>query len=334
MPKKIHMPLHMIVMMRRSISLCICAAIIAALFAPVAMAAQTPTTIALAEPTITLRVAQKVSLAGDVTIEPQSASRSFVWKSSNAKVVTVSAKGTLTAKKAGVATITVRAKKDKTVSASCTVTVPQKTAMEYNPKKGNYKAGNNNVYGVRLNQSDLNKLKKEVDRVVAMVIKPGMKDYEKLNALGEYLTTKTTYQEWQKHRYNNTACGPLLRGRGACSGYARALKALCDAADLPCYYVHATFRDHQWNMVRLDGIWFHIDAQKYDDTYGFGPGGSAFLPGEAEPNNPYPSSLPPTYYDLIYPNGDPNNPVLINPDEYDRFHKVGPTYTFETAPRY
>ena len=51
----------------------------------------------------------------------------------------------------------------------------------------------------------------------------------------------------------NTAWGALVYGEAQCSGYARGMKALCDAIGVPCYYVHANKKalnpSHQWNQV-------------------------------------------------------------------------------------
>jgi hypothetical protein len=43
------------------------------------------------------------------------------------------------------------------------------------------------------------------------------------------------------------------------------MKALCDAIGVKCYYVHANSKasnpSHQWNMVRVGGKWYILDAQ-------------------------------------------------------------------------
>lgn len=64
--------------------------------------------------------------------------------------------------------------------------------------------------------------------------------------------------------------GALVYHEAQCSGYARAMKALCDAMGVGCYYVHADENafnpSHQWNEVCIDGNWYIIDVQGNDKS--------------------------------------------------------------------
>ena len=59
--------------------------------------------------------------------------------------------------------------------------------------------------------------------------------------------------------------GALVYHEAQCSGYARGLKALCDAIGIGCYYVHADNNSanpsHQWNEVCVNGQWYIADPQ-------------------------------------------------------------------------
>lgn len=72
---------------------------------------------------------------------------------------------------------------------------------------------------------------------------------------------------WRGWQYNeaNSAWGALIYGEAQCSGYARAMKALCDSMGVPCYYVHANSKSanpsHQWNEVKVGGKWYILDPQ-------------------------------------------------------------------------
>ncbi len=128
-----------------------------------------------------------------------------------------------------------------------------------------YKKGT--VYGPRLTDKQLGELKTKVSSVVSSTIKTGMGDDDKVKVLHDYLVRTVSYDDNYSAGYNaNTAWGALIRGKAACSGYARGFKALCDAAGIPCYYVHATNSAHQWNIVCVDGNWYHIDVQCNDDS--------------------------------------------------------------------
>lgn len=58
---------------------------------------------------------------------------------------------------------------------------------------------------------------------------------------------------------------PVGYGEAQCSGFARAMKALCDAIGIDCIYVHADAKvanpSHQWNQVKVGGKWYILDAQ-------------------------------------------------------------------------
>lgn len=134
---------------------------------------------------------------------------------------------------------------------------------------GNYKKGS--VYGPNLSTKELKQVKAKVMEIVSACIRDGMTDSEKLVALTNYLCEHCSYAgDWSKNRANS-AWGALVYGEAQCSGYARAMKALCDAAGVSCYYVHASKEafnpSHQWNVVQVDGQWYHLDVQCIDSSY-------------------------------------------------------------------
>lgn len=61
------------------------------------------------------------------------------------------------------------------------------------------------------------------------------------------------------------AYGPLVEGRGVCTGIAWAFKQLMDEAQIPCicvcgYLKSRTEVRHLWNLVKIDGQYYHVDA--------------------------------------------------------------------------
>lgn len=127
-----------------------------------------------------------------------------------------------------------------------------------------YKKGS--IYGPALNNNQLMQVRRVVQSFKTNYIKKGMSNYEKAFIAFNYLNQNCKYatRGWQ---YNgaNTAWGALVYGEAKCSGYARGMKALCDAIGVPCYYVHANKKalnpSHQWNQVKVDGKWYIVDAQ-------------------------------------------------------------------------
>lgn len=130
--------------------------------------------------------------------------------------------------------------------------------------KGNYSAGS--VYGPSLSSGKLKEVRQVVQSFKLNYIKSGMSKYQKLLTAYQYLRTTCGYA-WKGWQYNgaNTAWGALVYGEAQCSGYARGFKALCDALEIPCRYVHANAASanpsHQWNEVKLGGKWYIVDPQ-------------------------------------------------------------------------
>lgn len=130
--------------------------------------------------------------------------------------------------------------------------------------RGSYKIGS--VYGPSLGSSELQAVRRTVQGFKDNYIRKGMSDYEKVWTAFCYLRANCRYARkgWQ---YNNanTAWGALVYGEAQCSGFARGMKALCDAIGVGCRYVHANSSaanpSHQWNQVKVGGKWYILDAQ-------------------------------------------------------------------------
>ena len=128
---------------------------------------------------------------------------------------------------------------------------------------GDYTPGS--IYGPSLTQAELDQVAVEVSRFAAGLPLAQMSDTDKVIAAHDFLVQFCTYApDWSQNRAN-TAWGALVYGEAQCSGYARAMKALCDAMGVECYYVHASDQadnpDHQWNVVKIDGQYYIIDVQ-------------------------------------------------------------------------
>lgn len=133
---------------------------------------------------------------------------------------------------------------------------------------GEYTEGS--IYGPSLTQAELSQVREQVQYFKDHYIDDGMSDYLKVQMAHDYLASVCSYApDWSKNRAN-TAWGALVYGEAQCSGYARAMKALCDGIGIECYYVHANSNaanpSHQWNEVKVDGNWYIIDVQCNDSS--------------------------------------------------------------------
>ena len=117
----------------------------------------------------------------------------------------------------------------------------------------------------------------------------GLDDYGKAKYLYEYIALNVSY-DWDaanalaagsEQHVGQTAYDALVSGRAVCGGYARAFQHLAQRAGLQCEYVTGTSRGaaHAWNVVRLNGAYYHVDPTQGDPQF-VGEGGES-VDGEA-----------------------------------------------------
>ena len=72
------------------------------------------------------------------------------------------------------------------------------------------------------------------------------------------------------------AYGCLVRHHAVCSGYSAALQVLAGRLGIPCARIHGTDlrsgAPHEWNIVELEGEWYHVDVTWDDPIYAGGGG--------------------------------------------------------------
>lgn len=94
-------------------------------------------------------------------------------------------------------------------------------------------------------------------------------DYEKELWIHDYLVSHTAYgsgngQEETVHE----SYGALISHVAVCNGYAFAMKLLCDISSVECKLVvgEGDGEPHAWNLVKIDGQWYHVDVTWDDPT--------------------------------------------------------------------
>lgn len=98
----------------------------------------------------------------------------------------------------------------------------------------------------------------------------GKSDYKISKVLHDRLCLRTEYADTDN---DQTAYGALVEKAAVCAGYARAYQMLLNACGIPCWTVvgtsiapgSTTAVSHAWNMVFLDGCWYHTDVT-WDDA--------------------------------------------------------------------
>jgi hypothetical protein len=119
--------------------------------------------------------------------------------------------------------------------------------------------------------SHLEQLSKRVDEIIQEIIKPGMTGYEKEQAVHDYIITNTRYdmENYKKGTIppeSYSAYGTLVLGIGVCEGYAESMKLILDRLGTECLLVpgNSKGQNHVWNMVKIDGSYYHVDIT-WDD---------------------------------------------------------------------
>ncbi|WP_195282401.1 transglutaminase domain-containing protein [Harryflintia acetispora] len=118
------------------------------------------------------------------------------------------------------------------------------------------------------------------------LVRPGMTEYERAKAAFDYMIENTVLDDpvgqdlWRVHGggeepipfVEQRALSPLRFGVGMCEDYAAALTMLLRGLGLEAEYVpgltyslEGHLVDHAWTMVRIDGVWYHLDCQLEDN---------------------------------------------------------------------
>lgn len=92
-------------------------------------------------------------------------------------------------------------------------------------------------------------------------IPAGLSDGEKVLFIHDYLAANYEY-DYDYAIYD--AYGFLHEGKGVCQAYTLTFSALMDRLGIPVSYVESALLGHIWNVVKLDGEWYHIDVT-WDD---------------------------------------------------------------------
>ena len=117
------------------------------------------------------------------------------------------------------------------------------------------------------------------------IIKPEMSDYEKEEAINEYLCKNASYNEEIMEYINEdgtiseeavdefsasfTPYGVLVDNYGVCESYAEAFLLIAREAGLEAVIVTGRLDNvnHEWNRVKMDGSWYSLDVTNNDNEY-------------------------------------------------------------------
>lgn len=122
---------------------------------------------------------------------------------------------------------------------------------------------------------------KTVERVVKTaaeeIRKTASDDYEKTKAAHDYLISRVNYdktitgENLVELSSSHDAYGALAKGVAVCDGYAKALKLLLDELGVSSLLIYGKGKGvpHAWNMVKINGKYYHIDTTWNDQNPDF-----------------------------------------------------------------
>ncbi|MFD1903973.1 transglutaminase domain-containing protein [Paenibacillus rhizoplanae] len=109
---------------------------------------------------------------------------------------------------------------------------------------------------------------KQVKAILQQIITPGMNNHQKIKAIHDWVVLNLEYDH--SHR-KYTAYEGLQTGSAVCQGYTLLTYKLLLGAGIPNRIVEGTARaadgvtqSHAWNLVQLNGAWYHLDTT-WDD---------------------------------------------------------------------
>ncbi len=113
-------------------------------------------------------------------------------------------------------------------------------------------------------------------KVLDGIVEDGMTDFEKEKAVYDWMVANiggdsgmmtvipTTQDESDRPH------GVLKTHQAVCVGYATTFRLFMQMLDIPCMVVHNADEYHSWDLVQIDGAWYHTDVYSDAQVGGYG----------------------------------------------------------------
>ncbi|MFJ3390135.1 transglutaminase domain-containing protein [Lysinibacillus sp. NPDC086135] len=100
-----------------------------------------------------------------------------------------------------------------------------------------------------------------VQEIVASINKKSLSDVEKVRAVNDYIVANTAYTD-QTNSSPHSAYTVLAEHGGVCQGYALLVHSMLQKLGIETKYIigYVGQEGHAWNLVKLDGRWYHLDT--------------------------------------------------------------------------
>lgn len=147
--------------------------------------------------------------------------------------------------------------------------------VEYTRNDKLYRLGFEGTYTMDAQEAEIRR--QQIDAYVQECltgISQEASQYEKVKYVYEYLIENTEYR--LDAPQNQNICSVFISRESVCQGYAKAMQYLLERLDVPCTLVlgYVDGVGHAWNLVQVDGEYYHVDTTWGDASYRSGEGES------------------------------------------------------------
>ncbi|WP_099192621.1 transglutaminase domain-containing protein [Tepidibacter mesophilus] len=125
-----------------------------------------------------------------------------------------------------------------------------------------YKSTVKITFQYNLTKEEYSKVQDKVDSIISKITDSTMSDFEKEKAINDWIVTNI---EYDKSNEKINAYTALFEGETVCSGYSHLAKLMLDKVGIENKLV--TGGNHAWNMVFIEGKWYHLDTTWNDPSY-------------------------------------------------------------------
>lgn len=103
----------------------------------------------------------------------------------------------------------------------------------------------------------------KIAQILHECVLEGMSQHQIALSIHDYLAVSIAYDETLEKK---TSYDGLINGTTVCAGYAKLYQDLLQRAGIDCKYVVSEKMNHGWNIVNIDGQWYHVDLTWDDPT--------------------------------------------------------------------
>ena len=110
-------------------------------------------------------------------------------------------------------------------------------------------------------EDEIEFIKKYIDDFINTKLNLSMSNYDKIKTFHDHIVNSTKYDENNSFE-SYTAYNLITSGLSICGGYSDIMSIYLNTLGIKNYKIASS--NHIWNLVELDGIWYHLDVT-WDD---------------------------------------------------------------------